>query len=64
MIVQIGEYVSIQTLVNHQWVGPSVIAHFAPDSTDYKYRQVFLRSVLAVEQRSIECHLLQPKLYT
>ena len=51
MIVQIGEYVSTQTLVNHQWAGPSVIAHLTPDSTDYKYRQVFLRSVLAVEQR-------------
>ena len=30
--VKIGEYVSTQTLVDHQWAGPSVIAHLAPDS--------------------------------
>ena len=30
---QMGEYVSTQTLVIHQWAGPAVIAHLAPDST-------------------------------
>ena len=29
----IEEYVSTQTLVIHQWAGPSVIAHLARDST-------------------------------
>ena len=28
-----GEYVSTQTLVIHQWAGPSVVAQHAPDST-------------------------------
>ena len=28
-----GEYVSTQTLVIHQWEGPSVVAQLAPDST-------------------------------
>ena len=28
-----GEYVSTQTLVIHQWAGPSVVAQLAPDST-------------------------------
>ena len=30
---QMGEYVSTQTLVIHQWAGPSVVAQLAPDST-------------------------------
>ena len=29
----LGEYASTQTLVIHQWAGPSVIAQLAPDST-------------------------------
>ena len=29
---QMGEYVSTQTLVIHQWAGPSVVAQLAPDS--------------------------------
>ena len=28
-----GEYVSTQMLVIHQWAGPSVVAQLAPDST-------------------------------
>ena len=31
--VQMGEYVSTQTLVIHQWAGPSVVAQHAPNST-------------------------------
>ena len=27
-----GEYLSTQTLVIHQWVGPPVVAQLAPDS--------------------------------
>ena len=33
LYAKMGEYVSTQTLVIHHWVGPSVIAHLAPDST-------------------------------
>ena len=33
LLVMMGEYVSTQTLVIHQWAGPSVIAQLAPDST-------------------------------
>ena len=32
-LVQMGEYVSTQMLVIHQWAGPSVVAQLAPDST-------------------------------
>ena len=32
----IGEYASIQMLVNPHWVGPSVIGNLAPDSTPDK----------------------------
>ena len=32
-IGKMGEYASTQTLVIHQWAGPSVIAQLAPDST-------------------------------
>ena len=32
-VIRMGEYVSTQTLVIHQWVGPSVIVQLAPDST-------------------------------
>ena len=33
VLVRMGEYVSTQTLVIHQWAGPSVTAQLAPDST-------------------------------
>ena len=32
--VQMGEYVSTQMLIIHQWAGPSVIAQLAPDSSE------------------------------
>ena len=32
-LVLMREYASAQTLVIHQWVGPSVVAQLAPDST-------------------------------
>ena len=32
-VAKMREYASTQTLVIHQWAGPSVVAQLAPDST-------------------------------
>ena len=32
-LAKMREYASTQTLVIHQWAGPSVVAQLAPDST-------------------------------